>query len=202
MAKNSLFAVLLRSPWWVSLLIALALALLAGALLPVGYRAAGALASFPFVVIGAMAARRQWQLPSAARVAQTQVAVSAMVWPAFAGLLEQAFARDGHVVRRGAAAPVDFALERQGRTMLVSARRWKSARTGLDALRALQAAREAAEAEGAEGTGGPVDALYIGLAELTDNARAFATERRITVWQAPELALALRGMPLGPTAAR
>lgn len=192
MAKNSLFAVLLRSPWWVSLAIAAALALLAGALLPDGYRVAGALAGLPLVVVSALAARRQWHLPSAARVAQTQVAVSAMAWPAFSLLLEQAFQRDGHVVRRGKAAPVDFELERNGRTMLVSARRWKSARTGLDALRALQDAREAAEADGI------VDALYIGLAELTDTARDFAAQRRISVWQGPELALALRGMPLGP----
>ena len=31
MAKNSLFAVLLRSPWWVSIAVAAAVALLAGA---------------------------------------------------------------------------------------------------------------------------------------------------------------------------
>ena len=34
MAPNSVFAVLLRSPWWVSLAIAAALALAAAALLP------------------------------------------------------------------------------------------------------------------------------------------------------------------------
>jgi restriction system protein len=193
MAKNSLFATLLRSPWWVSMAIAAALALLAGALLPADYRAAGALSTLPFVVIGAMAARRQWRLPSAARVAQTLEAVGTMAWPAFAKLLEEAFARDGYTVQRGIAGSVDFELERQGRKMLVCARRWKSARTGLDALRALQAARDAADAP---------DALYIGLGELTDNARPFAAEHRIAIWQATELAQALRGLPLRPTASR
>ena len=191
MAKNSLFAILLRSPWWVSIAIALALALVALALLPAIYRAVGALTALPFVVIGVIALRRQWRLPSAARVAQTHAAVSAMAWPAFLSLLEQAFVRDGFTVRRVALSAADFEAERQGRKMLVCARRWKSARTGLDPLRALQAAREAAEA---------ADALYIGLGELTDSARPFATEHRIAIWQAAELALALRRMALPPQA--
>lgn len=78
-------------------------------------------------------------------------------------------------------------LERAGRTMLVGARRWKSARTGVEVLRALQAACDAAEAP---------DALFMGLGELSDGARAFAAEHRIAVWQAAELAQALRGMVL------
>jgi len=192
MAKNSLFAILLRSPWWVSVAIALVLALLSGALLPADYRIVGALSGLPFVVIGALAARRQWQLPSASRITETEAAVSAMTWPVFSGLLEQAFVRDGYTVQRVKGA-ADFELERRGRKMLVSARRWKTARTGLDALRALPDARDAAEAP---------DALYIGLGEFTDQARAFATEHRIAVWQAAELAQALRGLVPGAKAPR
>ena len=81
-------------------------------------------------------------------------------------------------------------LERKGRRMFVSARRWKSARLGLETLRALQAAREAAESDVA------TDALCIGLGELTDTARPFAAKHRVTVWQAPEIAQALRGVTL------
>jgi restriction system protein len=193
MARNSLFAVLLRSPWWISVGLAAVLALVAVALLPPDYRVVGALSGFPFLVIGAIAARRQWALPGTARVQQTQQAVAAMGWPAFAKLLEDAFRRDGYAVQRGTAAPVDFELERQGQKMLVCARRWKSARTGIEALRALQAAREAAEAPAA---------LYICLGDLTDNARPFAAEHRIAIWQLAELAQALRGLPLAPVAAR
>ena len=187
MAKNSLFAVLLRSPWWVSVAISGALALVAAALLPQAYRAVGALSALPFVVIAAIAARRQARLPSAAKVLATQQAVSAMSWPDFAKLLELAFARDGYSVQRGKDDAVDFDIERQGRRMFVSARRWKSARTGLAALRALQTAREAA---------GVPDALHIGLGELTDNARPFAAEHRIAIWAGAELAQALRSLTL------
>ncbi len=193
MAKNSLFAILLRSPWWVSAGVGIALGLLAAALLPDAYRVAGALSGFPFIVISAMAAWRGRDLPSAARIEQTQQALAAMAWPAFAALLEQAFQRDGHtlVAREPRATPaVDFVLERKGRRMLVCARRWKSARTGIETLRALQAARDAA------GDDMPNDALLIALGEPTDSARPFAAEHGIAIWQAAELAQALRGLPL------
>lgn len=193
MAKNSLFAILLRSPWWISLSLGGGLGLVGMALLPADLRVAGALSGFPFLVIGVMAARRQWQLPGAAEVAHVRQATAAMAWPAFAQLLEAAFVRGGYTVTRGAAEPVDFRLERQGRTTLVCARRWKSARTGLEALRALQAAREAAGAD---------EAIYVSLGELSDTARPFATRSALTLWQDAELARALHGLPLPQAPAR
>jgi restriction system protein len=187
MAEKSLFAVLLRSPWWISLCIAAVIGLVAAAALPQEFRVAGAVSGFPFMVIGAMAARRQWGQPSAAQVAQTLQAVSAMPWPAFARVLDAAFQRDGYQVQRGAAPGVDFVLQRQGRTTLVSARRWKAARIGLEPLRELQAACEAADAQ---------EALCIALGEFTDNTRPFVREHNITLWQSAELAQTLRGIPL------
>ena len=64
--------------------------------------------------------------------------------------------------------------------------------------RPLQAARDAAEAGGETdlATDMATDALCIGLAELTDTARPFAATHRVAVWQAPEIAHALRGVVL------
>jgi restriction system protein len=185
MAKNSLFAILLRSPWWISIAIAVAIGAVAAALLPDGWRVAGAVSGFPFAVVGVIAFVKQWHRPSAAQVERAQAALSTMAWAEFAALLEKAFVRDGYTVQRRKSDAYDFELERQGRRMLVSAKRWKSARTGLEALRALQAARESAEA---------ADALYIGLGELSENAVPFAAQQRIAVWQAAELAQGLRGL--------
>ncbi len=187
MAKNSLFAVLLRSPWWISLLLAAAVGLVSVALLPEQFKIVGALSGFPFLVIAVMAVVKQWHKPSAARVAQVQQVVAGLAWPAFAGLLEQAFQRDGYSVQRTKDGACDFLLERQGRRMLVSARRWKSAQTGLETLRALQAARQQADV---------ADALIIGLGALSESAVPFAAQHQIAVWQAPEIAQALRGMAL------
>ena len=193
MAKNSLFAVLLRSPWWISAAIAAALVLLGLAVLPDPFRIMAILSGVPFAVIGAVAARRQWHVPSTARVSETRDALAGMPWPAFAELLEQTFRRDGYTVSRSKAAAIDFELSRSGRQTLVCARRWKSARTGLEALRALQAERDAAD---------QTDGLYIGLGALTDAALPFAREHGIAVWNADDLARALRGLPLGDAAKR
>jgi len=187
MAENSLFAVLLRSPWWVSLGIAVAIGAIAAALLPVAYRGAALFSGSPFAVIAAVAAWRQWKLLSPARVEATRAAVAAMSWPAFSRVLEEAFARDGFSVQAGSGDAVDFVLERQGRRMVVSARRWKSARLGLETLRALQTARDAVDAP---------DALCITLGEPTDPARAFASQHRVAVWQVGEIAQALRDVKL------
>lgn len=185
MAENSLFAILLRQAWWVSASIALVIGLIGVALLPADWRVAGALSGFPFAVIAVMAAWRGRHRPSADRVAEVDAAVRAMPWPAFSELLEQAFRRDGHEVRRidGAA---DFELLRKGQTLLVNARRWKSARMGLEPLRELQSAREHAGAA----------ALCIVLGEISAPAAAFAAKHRIAVWQAAELSEALRGVDL------
>jgi restriction system protein len=194
MAKNSLFAILMRSPWWISVLIAAVLAALAFSLLPEKYRVVGAMSAFPFVVIAALSARRQWREPSAARVGQTLEAVGAMAWPGFADLLVQAFERDRFAVtRRSGGAAGDFELSRDGRRMLVSAKRWKSARIGLEPLKALQSERMGEDIS---------DALFVGLGELSNAARSFAAENRIAIWQGTELAKALQQLPLPPAKAR
>lgn len=193
MSKNSLFALLLRSPWWVSAAIALVLVLFGLAVLTGAFRVMAVLSGMPFAVIAAVAAHRQWHLPGTARVAETREALAGMPWPAFADLLEQSFRREGYSVTRRPSGPVDFELDRHGRRTLVSARRWKSARTGLEPMRALQAARDAADP--------PPDGLYIGLGPLTETALPFATAHGIAVWNAGDLARALRGL-LGGTASK
>ena len=191
MAKNSLFAVLLRSPWWASAAIGAVIGLLAAALLPPDLRVAGAISGLPFFVIAALAAWKQRGLPSAERIEATRQAVASMAWPAFEALLLQAFRRDGFEPAAGKPpAGVDFVLERGNRRQFVAARRWKSAHIGAEPLRALQAAREAGDGDRVN------DALYIGLGDLSDAARQIATAERIAVWRADEIALALRDLPL------
>ena len=67
MAQNSLFAILLRSRWWISMACGLVIVLLCMAVLPADIRVVGAMGSLPFFVVGAIAARRQWGQPGSAR---------------------------------------------------------------------------------------------------------------------------------------
>ena len=52
MAPNSLFAILLRSSWWISVLVAAAIVVLSGIALPPKYFIFGAVGALPFLVIG------------------------------------------------------------------------------------------------------------------------------------------------------
>ncbi len=187
MSPNSLFAVLLRKPWWISLLVAVVVGVLPFALMPKDLAPFAAAGCFPFVLIAAIAFKRQWGLPSASHVEAVTRRVSAMPWDDFRQALEQAFTRDGYEVERlhGAA---DLRLRKGGRHVLVAARRWKAARQGEDALQALQALREAQDASGA---------MFIALGEVSPNALRLASQQGIAVVQGEDLARILTRVPLG-----
>lgn len=184
MAENSLFAILLRSHWAISVALGLAVLALAMAMLPAQYRIIGAVSAAPCFVIAVMAARRQWQIPGTAELERTREHLQAMAWPEFCGLLEQGFTREGYTVSRiNGVEGTDLRLEREGRATVVGARRWKSASIGVDQLRPLAAALESDDVQYAR---------LIGLGELTDSARSFATKHRIEVWSLSQLAQSLR----------
>lgn len=183
MAKNSLFAVLLRSPWWVSVGVAALAALASAALLPAAYVPYGVFGTMPFIVTAAISGWRQWRVPSDTQVQATLASVGSMPWPSFADKLEQAWRRDGHAVERLARRDADFELTKAGRTSLVSCKRWKAARTGIEPLRELHAAQLAREA---------AESIYVTVGDLSDNAREFARDKGIRVLQGMELAQLLR----------
>lgn len=146
MSEKSLFAALLRAPWWVSFLVMLAVALVAGALLPDAYKTAGMLGAFPFFVIGVMAAWRQRNAISASRIQALLEQARGMGWRDFSVLVEEALRQQGFVVTRMSDGPADFLIEKNGRVTLVSAKRWKAATVGAEHLRELLAARESSDA--------------------------------------------------------
>jgi restriction system protein len=191
MAKNSLFAILLRSPWWISVAVALGIVLVAGAMLPERYAPYGATGAVPFLVVGAIGAWKQLRRPSAGQVAQTLEAVGRMSWGDFSNTMEDAFRRDGYAVTRVHKPQFDFELTKAGRTALVSGKRWKVTRTGIEPLRQLYAAQQSREAD---------ECIYIAAGELTDNAREFAAQKKIQLLQGGELAQLLRGGTLGKEA--
>jgi restriction system protein len=181
MAQNSLFAILLRSPWWVSF--AAAAAVFAGLrlVLPGLYAAFFAL---PFAAIGAYAAWLALRAPSAASVAKALAAIGAMGWEDFRNAVEAGYRREGYEVRRLAGEDADLELAKAGRTSLVACRRWRVARTGIEPLRQLHAAARERDAH---------ECIYLCAGEITGNALAFAAENRIRIVSGAELARLVRG---------
>lgn len=186
MSEKSLFAVLLRSPWWISLLLAWVPALIARLALSPELFWFGAMGGFPFLVIAVLAARRQWRAPRAARVRQTADAARAMAWGPFCVVLEAAWQAEGFEVERlpgSGDRGADLALRKAGMTTLVHARRWKAANLGVEPLRDLKAAIDRADAR---------DGLVVALGELTPQAARFAGANGIRVVDLSELTRLLR----------
>lgn len=179
MAHNSLFAILLRSPWWISFAITAGFVVIAKSLLPAQYATYGAFGATPFFVIGCIAAWRQLRAPSPTRVAETLDAIRAMPWADFSAAIEAAYRRDGYTVERYPGPAADFELARNGRIALLGCKRWKVARTGVEPLRELCAARDTRDAH---------ECIYVAAGEITDNARTFANAHGVRILSGAELA--------------
>lgn len=181
MNERSLFAVLLRSPWWISLSIVLVISLIARALLPMDYAVVVMLGTAPFMVITVMAAWRQWRAPRAAELDAALQRAAAMNWRDFGAWVQECYARQGYTVTRLEGEAADFRLERQGQASLLSCRRWKAASHGVEALRALQSA---CEQEGARG-------VYLSLAPVSEAAERYAQAAGLQLVHGQALALLL-----------
>jgi restriction system protein len=180
MSPNSLYAVLLRSPWWASLLVVLVIVLVSGALLPAEYRPFGMLASLPFLGIGLYRAWQQGQAPNPKRVAQALERASAMPWREFSAVLQQAYKHQGYDVAVLPGPAADLKLTFSGRTTLVSGKRWKAAAHGVEPLRELVSAKESLDAD---------LCTYISLGAVSEQARSFAKEQGITLVSGQALAM-------------
>ncbi len=179
MAENSIFAILLRKPWWVSMLVVGVFFLLSGALLPKQYVAFGVMGAFPFLVIAVMAAWRQQGLPSSAKVGEALDQAASLSWRDFSDRVEQGFTRQGYTVEKLSGAAADFRLSKGGQVTLVSCKRWKAANHGVDGLKSLLAAKEAQEAGAC---------TYIALGLISDSARQFAKAEGVHLMPGNELA--------------
>ncbi len=179
MARNSLFAILLRKPWWISAATAVAIVGIAKLLLPPAWFIYGAAGAFPFIVIGCITGWRELRAPSAARVGATVDAVRAMGWPEFSAAIETAWRGDGWTIAPIDEAGADFEVSQGWRRGLIACKRWKAARTGIEPLRELHAARERREVH---------DCIYVVLGEISDQAVRFAASNRIRLVTGTELA--------------
>ena len=180
MSPNSLFAILLRSPWWISFVIAGVMGMGASVLLPDPYKLAGALGSLPLVGVGCVAAWRQLRAPSAAQAGGALASAIAQPWRDFAATLQGAWQAGGAQVQLLPGPGADLRLTQGGRVTLVCARRWKAATHGAEPLRQLLAAMQAESA---------ADGIYV-LAQgaLSEGARLLARDSGIVVLQGAALA--------------
>jgi restriction system protein len=188
MRENSVFAILLRSRWWVSALVAVVFITAAAALMPAQYAVFGMMGATPFVVIAGMVLWRNRHAPDPKLVDAALAQAASQPWRAFAAAMEKAFTAQGYAVTQlsgGASnSGADFRLEKNERITLVSAKRYKAATHGAEPLRELSAAMVKTAAE---------RGVYISLGEVTDQAASFAKEQGIELLSGQRLGALLMG---------
>ncbi len=194
MSEKSLFAVLLRSPWWISFVLAVGVGFACYHLFPARFAVVGALSGLPFAVIGVIAAIKQWGAPNPARIAESLTALSALSARDFAITLEAAYVKDGYSVTRLASGAADLSITKAGRTALVNSKRWKAATHGIEPLRELGTLIDATDAN---------QGIYVAVNAPSEAALIFASKNSIRVMQGTELALLTQPVMLtGKSAAK
>ena len=174
--KDSLFDVLSRQPWWISIAVGAALFATARLFLPELVAAATAL---PFLGIACYAGWRQLRTPGATDVAATLDRIRGMSWENFSAVINEAFRRDGYTVSEVYKGAVDLKLDKAGRIAIVSCKRWKVAQTGIGPLRDLLEAKDAQDA---------ANCIYVAAGDFTANALEFAKQKSIRLVHGAELA--------------
>jgi len=174
--KESLFDVLKRKPWWLSLLIAISIASALQAFLPLAF---ALFAALPFLVIAIYVAWRQRGIPGEAKTAQVLDLLKTLGREEFEAVVEDAFSRDGYAVSKHEGAAADLEIRKGGRTSLVLLRRWKTAQNGISQLRDLHDAVTTAGASGG---------VFIATGEISDTARQFAGTHAIEIGEDAGLA--------------
>ena len=179
MAEGSLFATLLRSPWWYSFLIALIVVAL-GLLIAGGrYLIFGITAALPFFGISIYALYRQLQMPSKQRIIEVQDTARKATGKKIADKIAASYVAQRYEATPFKGEAADLVLTRGSRTLLLCSKRFKAANTGIEPLKKLVAAGEKVEAYGY---------LYVTLGKISDAARDYAKQHDIEFIQATSLA--------------
>src|SRR4051812_34412936 len=91
MAQQTLFGILMRLPWWVTLIVAGAMFGAAQAIFP----PVAPFVVLPFLVLTIYIATRQWRGTSAAQAEERLAALRAMAWEEFSEQVAGAYRRRG-----------------------------------------------------------------------------------------------------------
>src|SRR5688572_29315902 len=174
MAKDTLFHILSRQPWWFTFLVAFALYWVAYAIFP-------PVAPFivvPFVLLGGYIAFMQWRTGVPGNSAERLAELRAMPWDTFSAAATDAYRKQGYTVLPSDGRGYDFKLVRDGRTTLLQCRRWKVNQVGEGPVRELALA--VAQTEAARG-------ICLSGGDFSAPARKFAAGEPLTLVSGIEL---------------
>ena len=174
MAKETLFRLLSRQPWWVSAVVAAVLFGITEAIYP----PVAFFVALPFLVVAVIIAYRQLRGTAEPNVAAQLAALRDMSWENFSLVVSEAYRRDGYTIRPANDSAYDFEIAKNGRCTLVACRRWKVNSVGAAPLEALAAAVDRVEA---------FNAVCLAAGEFSPKARDYAATQPITLVSGADL---------------
>ena len=173
-SKESLFHILLRQPWWVTLLVAF----MVFGITQLVYPPVAPFMALPFFVLGVFIAFKQWRGAGPLDAPERLAALRAMDWDEFSTLVSNAYRKRGYAVHPAGAGGYDFRLTKEGRVTLLQCRRWKVNQVGVGPLRDLVKAVEREDAS---------HGICIAAGEFSAPARVLTRTEPLTLVNGDEL---------------
>jgi restriction system protein len=173
-AKESLFSILSRQPWWVSLIVAILLFAAAEVIFP----PLAPFVAIPFVLVSIWFAYQQMRGGSPTAVPERLAQLRDMPWENFSLVVSEAYRRRGYVVEESKDGAFDFLLRKDGRATLVQCRRWKVSQAGEGPLKELARAIEKNDA---------FNGIAITAGAFSEKAQSFAAGNPITLVSGSDL---------------
>src|SRR5688572_28596325 len=133
MAQETLFRILSRQPWWITLLVALGLFWITYSIFP----PIAPFVALPFVLLAGYIAVVQWRKGSPSDVDKHLETLRGMSWEQFSALVVQAYQERGYTVLPSEGRGYDFKLTKDSQTILLQCRRWKVNQVGAVPVREL-----------------------------------------------------------------
>jgi restriction system protein len=131
--QTTLFQVLARQPWWISILVAFGMFWIAYAVYP----PVAPFFALPFAILAIYIGIRQWRSGVPSNPGEQLEALRNMSWETFSAAVSEAYRREGYAVSPSRERGYDFTLTREGRLTLLHCRRWKVNQVGAEPVREL-----------------------------------------------------------------
>jgi restriction system protein len=183
--RESLFQILLRQPWWITLIVAVAVFAISHAVFP----PVAPFTALPFALLCGFIAFKQWRSGAPADAVERLAALRAMDWEQFSTVITDAYRRRGYGVSPAEGPGYDFRLTKGGRLTLLQCRRWKVNQVGVGPLRDLARAVDREEAS---------NGVCISAGNFSTPATAFVAAEPITLLIGVELAELVGPIPGKP----
>jgi hypothetical protein len=140
--QTTLFQVLARQPWWITILVAFGMFWLAYAVYP----PVAPFFALPFVVLGLYIGFKQWRSGVPSDPSARLETLRNMSWEDFSAAVCDAYRRQGYAVTPSREQGYDFTLAKDSRVILLQCRRWKVNQVGAEPVRELARAVDRAQA--------------------------------------------------------